>query len=70
MSRPQTPEVTQALARITAENISPWRAAKDAKIALSTIYNAIKRQRAQQRRDADNKRKREKRAALARRKHA
>ena len=40
----QSPETTKALRQI-AKGKTPYRAAKDCGIALSTIYRALKRQR-------------------------
>lgn len=42
MSGRQSEVVSKALRRI-AQGVTPYRAAKDAGIALSTIYRAIKR---------------------------
>jgi hypothetical protein len=41
----QSPQTTKALKQI-AKGKTPYRAAKDCGIALSTIYRALKRQRA------------------------
>lgn len=59
----QTAAVDNALRRINTENVSPYRAARDEGLALSTIYRALARQKQQQRRAADARRKKEKRAA-------
>jgi hypothetical protein len=44
MAARQSAEVTKALKQI-AKGKTPYRAAKDAGIALSTIYRALKRQK-------------------------
>lgn len=45
MARRESAVVEQALERIEKEKVTPYRAARDAKIALSTIYRAMKRRK-------------------------